>query len=282
MSIVLTHDPLDKLYVMSYFGMRGGRMHKGVDFGWWGDSWENIDIYAAAAGEVVFAGNSGDGYGYYAIIQHNGFCTLYAHMQDNRVSAGQAVGAGQSIGKMGQSGNASGAHLHFEIRQGSYANYFSTNPLDPMNYVPVAQKAPASGDYVMYTVQSGDTLSAIGARYGVSVASLVENNGISNPNLIYPGQMLKIVRISAPPDEQAPSPSPPSSGDMPLEIGDMVRITGAYASSAYSFSADNTAAVGWERLILEIYEDTNYPYRVGSAGATTGYFRKEALIRLFV
>ncbi len=43
-----------------------------------------------------------------------------------------------------------------------------------------------------YTVQSGDTLSSIARRYGVSVSYLVNLNGIRNPNLIYAGQMLKV------------------------------------------------------------------------------------------
>ena len=43
-----------------------------------------------------------------------------------------------------------------------------------------------------YTVRSGDTLSGIARRYGISVQYLVNLNGISNPNLIYVGQMLKV------------------------------------------------------------------------------------------
>jgi len=43
-----------------------------------------------------------------------------------------------------------------------------------------------------YTVQRGDTLSGIATRYGVTVRYLVSLNGIQNPNLIYPGQMLKV------------------------------------------------------------------------------------------
>jgi nucleoid-associated protein YgaU len=43
-----------------------------------------------------------------------------------------------------------------------------------------------------YTVQSGDTLSGIAKRFGTTVDSLVKKNGIKNPNLIYPGQVLKI------------------------------------------------------------------------------------------
>ncbi len=43
-----------------------------------------------------------------------------------------------------------------------------------------------------YTVQTGETLSGIAAKYGVTVSYLVNLNGIQNPNLIYPGQMLKV------------------------------------------------------------------------------------------
>ncbi len=53
------------------------------------------------------------------------------------------------------------------------------------NFNPVAQS-----NY--YTVQTGDTLSGIARRYGVSVQYLVRLNGIHNPNLIYPGEMLKL------------------------------------------------------------------------------------------
>ena len=43
-----------------------------------------------------------------------------------------------------------------------------------------------------YTVQRGDTLSGIARRYGVTVQYLVNLNGIRNPNLIYPGQLIKV------------------------------------------------------------------------------------------
>ena len=43
-----------------------------------------------------------------------------------------------------------------------------------------------------YTVQTGDTLSGIARRYGVTISYLVRLNGIRNPNLIYPGQILRV------------------------------------------------------------------------------------------
>jgi LysM repeat protein len=48
--------------------------------------------------------------------------------------------------------------------------------------------------YITYTVKRGDTLSAISARYGTTVSKLVKDNSIKNPNLIYPGQIIKIYK----------------------------------------------------------------------------------------
>ena len=66
---------------------------------------------------------------------------------------------------------------------------------------------PPSGNGAQYTVRSGDTLSAIGARFGVSYQAIASANGIANPNLIYPGQRLTIPGRSAPaPEPTAPPP----------------------------------------------------------------------------
>jgi murein DD-endopeptidase MepM/ murein hydrolase activator NlpD len=59
------------------------------------------------------------GYGNYLVINHgNGFETLYAHLSQIRVIAGQGVQRGQVIGLVGRTGRSTGPHLHFEIRQG--------------------------------------------------------------------------------------------------------------------------------------------------------------------
>ncbi|HVW82982.1 MAG TPA: M23 family metallopeptidase [Candidatus Paceibacterota bacterium] len=79
-------------------------------------------IHAAAAGTVIVAKNNGawnGGYGNYVVIAHaNGTQTLYAHMKDGgvAVSVGQSVGQGQVIGYVGTTGDATGPHVHFEIR----------------------------------------------------------------------------------------------------------------------------------------------------------------------
>lgn len=79
-------------------------------------------ILAAGAGEVLVAKGSGwnGGYGNYIVIRHsNGTQTLYAHLSSVSVSVGESVGAGQSLGIIGNTGKSTGTHLHFEVRGGT-------------------------------------------------------------------------------------------------------------------------------------------------------------------
>jgi LysM repeat protein len=76
-------------------------------------------VVAAAGGEVIVAKSSGwnGGYGAYIVIKHpNGTQTLYAHLSSVSVGVGQAVAKGAKIGGMGNSGQSTGPHLHFEVR----------------------------------------------------------------------------------------------------------------------------------------------------------------------
>lgn len=75
-------------------------------------------VLAADAGYVVSADWDDTGYGYTLVIDHgNGFQTLYAHLQTFYVAVGNNVTKGQQIAEMGSSGNSTGPHVHFEIRQ---------------------------------------------------------------------------------------------------------------------------------------------------------------------
>lgn len=77
------------------------------------------DVVASDKGSVVYSGCLGYGYGCHVIIDHgNGFSSLYAHLSRIDVSAGQVVGQGQGIGRLGSTGRSTGPHLHFEIRRG--------------------------------------------------------------------------------------------------------------------------------------------------------------------
>jgi len=102
----------------------------GKDFG--------TPIQAAADGVILFAGPDNEPmfspwtnlYGNVIVIQHNGgLFTVYGHLSKIDAHVGQVVTEGEKIGEMGQSGAATGSHLHFEVRIGNVDDYFSTqNP----------------------------------------------------------------------------------------------------------------------------------------------------------
>ncbi len=73
-------------------------------------------IYAANSGNVMFSGFSKWGYGNAVVLAHGPFSTLYGHMSQINVGCGQFVSVGQVVGLVGNTGNSSGPHLHFEIR----------------------------------------------------------------------------------------------------------------------------------------------------------------------
>jgi murein DD-endopeptidase MepM/ murein hydrolase activator NlpD len=107
--------------IYSPFGQRNGEHHDGLDLA----APEGTPIVAAADGTVVFAGEQ-RGYGRIILVAHSGdIVTVYAHNRDNQVRAGDKVVRGQQLATVGRSGNASGPHLHFEVRAG-------TKPRDPL------------------------------------------------------------------------------------------------------------------------------------------------------
>jgi murein DD-endopeptidase MepM/ murein hydrolase activator NlpD len=88
--------------------------HRALDVG----AWQGAPVLAADSGYVVAAGWDDSGYGRMVVIDHgNGFQTLYAHMQVYYVEVGDSVAKGEQIGEVGSTGNSSGPHLHFEVRQ---------------------------------------------------------------------------------------------------------------------------------------------------------------------
>jgi murein DD-endopeptidase MepM/ murein hydrolase activator NlpD len=77
-------------------------------------------VLASGGGVVVFAGFSQYGYGNVVQIDHmDGFATVYGHLSQINVSQCQVVYGGQVIGVAGSTGNSTGVHLHFEVRQGN-------------------------------------------------------------------------------------------------------------------------------------------------------------------
>ncbi len=94
--------------------MYGCRPHMGIDIA----GPVGAPVIASDSGYVVYAGWDKTGYGKIVVIDHgNGFTTVYAHLYSILVRKGQNVARGQRIGSIGATGNTTGPHLHFEIRQ---------------------------------------------------------------------------------------------------------------------------------------------------------------------
>lgn len=90
------------------FGLQG---HNGVDFG----CTTGTQVVSAADGWIKEVGFDGGGYGNYVKIIHQGYLTLYGHLQQAVVHVGDRVIAGQLIGLSDNTGNSSGPHLHFGV-----------------------------------------------------------------------------------------------------------------------------------------------------------------------
>jgi murein DD-endopeptidase MepM/ murein hydrolase activator NlpD len=94
------------------FGPRGDRWHTGIDL----PAALGTAVYSARAGEVVWAGWR-DGYGLLATVAHgHGERSMYAHLSRLDVRVGVWIGQGVRVGLVGATGDATGPHLHFEVR----------------------------------------------------------------------------------------------------------------------------------------------------------------------
>jgi murein DD-endopeptidase MepM/ murein hydrolase activator NlpD len=114
----------DHSNVTSPFGSRWGRMHEGVDL----DANRGDRVVAAASG-VVTETSTTRSYGNKVVIRHGSeYTTIYAHLNRIRVREGDRVRRGEVIGTAGDSGSATGVHLHFEIRRNG-------EPVDPQRYI---------------------------------------------------------------------------------------------------------------------------------------------------
>jgi murein DD-endopeptidase MepM/ murein hydrolase activator NlpD len=103
------------------------RLHKGIDIG--GNSGQSV--LASASGTVIIAGVV-SGYGNFVEIKHgDGLTSAYAHLASFAVMEGDGVSQGQKVGVVGQTGGATGPHLHFEI-------FRNGEPQNPRNFVDFA------------------------------------------------------------------------------------------------------------------------------------------------
>ena len=201
--------PLDVGKLTSQFGYRWGRWHTGVDL----DLETGDPVYAAFDGIARVVGWNGNGYGRYVLLRHyNGLETLYGHLSKQTVESGQLVKAGDQIGLGGNTGRSYGAHLHFETR-------YEGNPFAPTNLYAFPANTinsdhflltPAVWDHlrgnrstdvsprpklrqtVLHRVRSGETLTSIAGRYGLSIRQLAQRNSLSSRSRLRAGQKLRV------------------------------------------------------------------------------------------
>jgi peptidoglycan hydrolase-like protein with peptidoglycan-binding domain len=105
--------PLTAPVLGDSFGPRGNRWHSGLDF----PAPMGTPVYAARSGQVVWAGWRDGGWGFLVIVAHGqGERSMYAHLSRIDVKLGVWIGQGVRVGLVGASGDATGPHLHFEVR----------------------------------------------------------------------------------------------------------------------------------------------------------------------
>ena len=185
--------------VFSGFGMRRGRMHKGLDI----KLQRHDTVKACMSGIVRFANYNSGGFGNIIIIRHlNGLETYYAHLQKMVVKPNDIVHAGDFIGTGGTTGTKrTGPHLHFECRWKDY-------PLDPRLFIDytdfelksdtllinpkVLRAKPTPTRKKYYTIKSGDTLYGLAIRYNTSVSLLCQLNGLRKTSTLRINQRIRI------------------------------------------------------------------------------------------
>jgi murein DD-endopeptidase MepM/ murein hydrolase activator NlpD len=124
--IILNRQSLDVfpnlLPVMGVISRHYSDEHKAVDFA----AAMNEPVFATASGKVIFAGDN-DNLGLMVGIDHGGFITRYAHLASISVKKGSYVRKSETIGFVGNTGNSSGPHLHYEI-------IYNGKPVNPELY----------------------------------------------------------------------------------------------------------------------------------------------------
>lgn len=118
MSLGIFREPIDGGYMSSDYGWRVvfGKtdFHYGLDYA--KRNAKDVEVLAAADGEVVYSQWHNGGYGYRVEILHeNGMITTYSHCESLAVEVGDIVKAGDVLGIMGTTGKSTGVHVHFEV-----------------------------------------------------------------------------------------------------------------------------------------------------------------------
>ncbi|MEO6684850.1 MAG: M23 family metallopeptidase [Dyadobacter sp.] len=206
--------PMTDTKTTSNFAYRWGRWHNGTDL----DLETGDTVRSTYDGMVRIVAFDGSGYGKFILVRHyNGLETLYGHLSKQLVESGQMVKAGEVIGLGGNTGRSSGSHLHYE-------NRYEGNPFDARNIFDWDNKQIKSDHFlltssvwnhlrggratksefesgdapvaytrsILHKVRSGDTLSSIAGKYGVSISTIAKKNRISTRSTLRLGQKIRI------------------------------------------------------------------------------------------
>jgi len=188
--------PSEDLY--SAFGPRRGRQHKGID--------TDLDIgdtlRTVFDGKVRYA-QYVSGFGNLVIIRHfNGLETYYAHQSKILVEPGNILKAGEVIGLGGETGNALGPHLHFEIR-------YKDNPFNPEKVIDIKNQCLKITTLYLtkkdfewkkqwrgkkyHNIKKGETLSHLAKKYHTSVKKILKlNKGLKSTSILQIGQKIRV------------------------------------------------------------------------------------------
>lgn len=126
-------EPREGLHrISSTYGMRRHpitqryRLHAGVDIA--APKGMEPDVHVTGDGQVVYVGNDYSGFGNYVVVDHGfGYKTRYAHLKEILVRKGDVLKRGDVVGVMGNSGQSTGTHLHYEV-------LYHDKTVDPINY----------------------------------------------------------------------------------------------------------------------------------------------------
>ena len=206
--------PTPSTKITDIFGYRPRRRrsHAGLDIKvQTGDT-----IRAAFDGKVRVVQDQGrSGYGKYIVIRHdNGLETVYGHLSKHLVKADQLVRAGDVIGLGGSTGRSTGSHLHFETRFLGIAinpalmfdfekqdivadtyTFYKNKTVERAAKQTSGSKSTAVASTgegaVYYKVKSGDSLSKIAAKQGITIDQLCKLNNLTRKSVLRPGQMIR-------------------------------------------------------------------------------------------
>ena len=188
--------PTSHLY--SAFGPRRGRQHKGIDT----DLNTGDTLRSVFDGKVRYA-EYVSGFGNLVIVRHfNGLETYYAHQSKIIVKINEMVKAGDVLGLGGETGNALGPHLHFEIR-------YMDNAFNPEKVIDLKNRCLKINELILtkedfawkkqwreskyHKVKSGDTLGHISTKYNTSIKKILKiNKSLKSSSILQIGQKIRV------------------------------------------------------------------------------------------